>query len=515
MSKSPEFPTILLVTGWAVAVTVGVFVAANTGKAPGEPVGPTRVAQVAETAAPAATAAPATGTVEAAPAATEAPAAELAETAPAEAPAAETAEAAPAEAEAPAVETASAETAPAPETPATMPAGHYGLGRAALPAEVEAWDVAVLPDGTGLPEGSGDVLTGDEVFAEKCASCHGDFAEGLDAWPVLAGGIGSLTDPRPVKTIGSYWPHLSTVFDYVHRSMPFGAAQTVTVDETYAITAFLLYSNGLVEDDFVLSKENFTEVTMPNADGFYVDDREASEYALFRAEPCMQNCREGDATITKRAIELNVTPEDPDGRPAGTLPPLTLAAAGATAPTEVAPEAAVPEAGATEQAATETAPAEAAPAETAAAAPAPAEPAPTQAAPAEAAPTETVAADPAPADEAAPATAATADPALIAAGEKVFKKCSACHKVGDGARNAAGPVLNGVVGRSVGTAEGFKYSDVMAQAGAGGMVWDHATLDAYLADPKGFLPKNKMSFAGLKTEEDRAAVIAYLASFGG
>lgn len=83
-------------------------------------------------------------------------------------------------------------------------AGKLGLGREALPEEVAAWDVAVLPDGTGLRPGSGDVATGDEVFAEKCAACHGEFAEGLDSWPVLAGGGGTLTDRRPVKTVGSY-----------------------------------------------------------------------------------------------------------------------------------------------------------------------------------------------------------------------------------------------------------------------------------------------------------------------
>ena len=152
-----------------------------------------------------------------------------------------------------------------------------GLGRIALPEEVAAWDITVLPDGKGLRPGSGDVLTGEEVFADKCASCHGEFAEGIDSWPVLAGGEGSLTDRRPVKTVGSYWPHLSTVWDYVHRSMPFGAAQTVTVDETYAITAFLLYSNGLVEDDFVLSDQNFTEVVLPNNAGIYPDDRAETE----------------------------------------------------------------------------------------------------------------------------------------------------------------------------------------------------------------------------------------------
>ena len=356
-------------------------------------------------------------------------------------------------------------------------AGKLGLGREALPEEIAAWDLSVLPDGKGLRPGSGDVATGEEVFAEKCAACHGEFAEGLDSWPVLAGGEGSLTDRRPVKTIGSYWPYLSTVWDYVHRSMPFGAAQTVSIDETYAITAFLLYSNGLVEDDFVLSHENFTEVKLPNADGFYPDDRPQTEYPLFTKEPCMSNCV-APVKVTKRAIELNVTPEDPDGRPAGSLPPIGAQPDKAQAPAVVSP-----------------------PAETqvAAASPAPA------AAPAQA---------PAPAAPPAPAAVATADPALIEKGMTVFKKCVACHKVGEGAKNGTGPVLNGVVGAKVGAVDGFKYSKVLLDAGAGGMVWDAATLDAYLTDPKGFLPKNKMAFAGIKKEDERAAVIAYLASLG-
>ena len=360
-----------------------------------------------------------------------------------------------------------------------------GLGREALPEEIAAWDVAVLPDGTGLPEGEGDVATGDEVFAEKCASCHGDFAEGLDSWPVLAGGIGSLQDPRPVKTIGSYWPYLSTVFDYVHRSMPFGAAQTVTVDETYAITAFLLYSNGVVEDDFVLSKANFTEVVMPNAEGFIVDDRAETEYKLFSAEPCMENCREGEVKVTKRAIDLNVTPKDEAGRPLNTIPPYTEAAAapeaGDAAPVEVA---------ATDAPAVET--------------PA-ADPAAAAAPEAEQPDAEAV--------ETAAAETEAVDHELVEDGEKVFKKCAACHKVGEGAKHTTGPSLNGVVGRAAGASEGFKYSKPMIDAGAGGLVWDAASIDAYLADPKGFIPKNKMSFAGLKKPEDRAAVIAYLATF--
>ncbi|WP_135449901.1 c-type cytochrome [Tabrizicola caldifontis] len=438
MSKSPEFPTILLVTGWATAATVAAFVFASTGP---------KVQEAAPAPAPAVTATPA-------PEPAAAPAAEPAPTQVAEA--------------APPSPVEAAEPAPAAVTPAL--ANPLGLGRPALPEEVEAWDVAVLPDGTGLPVGSGDVETGDAIFGEHCAACHGDFAEGLDAWPVLAGGAGSLRDPRPVKTIGSYWPYLSTVFDYVHRSMPFGNAQTLSVDDTYAITAFLLYSNGIVEDDFVLSNENFTSIVMPNAEGFYVDDRATTEYPLFSAEPCMENCRESAPQVTKRAVELNVTPTDPDGKPAGTLPVITVASTG-----EAAAPAAEATAGMTE-----------APVETA-----------------EAAATE-VDAEPAPAG---------ADPALIAAGETVFKKCAACHKVGEGAKNGVGPALNGIVGAGMGQVEGFKYSDGLASMGAEGRVWDAEALHAFLEDPRGFVKGTKMSFAGLKKAEERDAVIAYLATF--
>ncbi|WP_444668057.1 c-type cytochrome [Cereibacter changlensis] len=352
---------------------------------------------------------------------------------------------------------------------APVAAEPLGLGRPALPEEVTAWDVSVLPDGTGLPEGSGDVLTGEEVFAEKCSSCHGEFAEGLDSWPVLAGGEGTLTDRRPVKTVGSYWPYLSTVFDYIHRSMPFGAAQTVSVDETYAITAFLLYSNGLVEDDYVLSKANFLEVELPNADGFYADDRPEAEYALFRGEPCMADCA-AEVKVTKRAAELNVTPEDPDGRPAGSLPDLRTAAAETAAP---AAETAAPEAPAA----------------------------------------EVTAGDAAPASAEAPVEApAAADPALIAAGESVFKKCSACHKVGEDAKNGVGPTLNGVVDGPAAHEEKFKYSKALLDKAEEGLVWDEAALGAFLENPKRYLKGTKMSFPGLKKEEDRTAIIAYLAS---
>ncbi|MCC0050952.1 MAG: cytochrome c, partial [Rhodobiaceae bacterium] len=159
-----------------------------------------------------------------------------------------------------------------------------------------------------LPEGSGSVSQGEAIFSERCAVCHGDFAEGVDRWPVLAGGRDTLKSDRPVKTIGSYWPYLSTVFDYINRAMPFGDAQSLEPDEVYAITAFLLYMNDIVTDDqFVLSKENFTTIKMPNEANFIDDDRPDTP-TLAKGEPCMSNCKES-VEITGRARILDVTPD--------------------------------------------------------------------------------------------------------------------------------------------------------------------------------------------------------------
>ena len=188
-------------------------------------------------------------------------------------------------------------------------ADKFGLGRAALPEEIAAWDGDVQPDGTGLPVGSGDAIVGEEIFADKCAACHGDFAEGIDNWPKLAGGADTLDHEDPLKTVGSYWPYLSTAFDYIQRSMPYGNAGTLTDDETYAIVAYILYSNDLIDDDFVLSNETFFDVDMPNVDGFILDNRAETEYAIWSGEPCMENCKT-DVKVTMRAMVLDVTPEE-------------------------------------------------------------------------------------------------------------------------------------------------------------------------------------------------------------
>jgi len=186
----------------------------------------------------------------------------------------------------------------------------FGLGRIALAEEIAAWDLDIPPDGTGLPMGSGSVETGEVVFSDNCAVCHGDFAEGIGNWPVLAGGQGTLDHQDPVKTVGSFWPYLTTVLDYVRRSKPYGNAQSLTNDQLYAIVAYLLYSNDLVEDDFVLSNDNLLTVEMPNADGFVVDDRPQTEYPQFSGEPCMADCKSAPARITMRATALDVTPDD-------------------------------------------------------------------------------------------------------------------------------------------------------------------------------------------------------------
>lgn len=314
----------------------------------------------------------------------------------------------------------------------------FGLGRPATEAEVMAWDKEVRPDGTGLPVGSGSVADGEALFVDNCSVCHGVFAEGVDNWPELAGGEDTLADEDPVKTIGSYWPYLSTAWDYVHRSMPYGNAQSLTYDEVYAIVAYILYSNFLVEDDFVLSNENFLEVEMPNADGFIVDDRAETEYTVFTGEPCMADCKDA-VEITMRARVLDVTPED----------------------------------------------------DSAAAAPAP------EAAPAE---PEVIKA----------AAPAGPDPALVAAGEGVFRKCKACHQVGEGATNRVGPQLNGIVGAPAGAVDGFRYSKALEERAGDGLVWDAESLKAFLAKPKEFLPRTKMSFPGLRKDEDLAAIVAFL-----
>ncbi|MCK6450980.1 MAG: cytochrome c [Alphaproteobacteria bacterium] len=186
------------------------------------------------------------------------------------------------------------------------------LGRAAMPAEIAAWDIDVRPDGQGLPAGKGSVKDGERLFLEQCAACHGEFGEGAGRWPPVAGGRGSLKSENPEKTPGSYWPFASTIFDYVRRAMPFGNAQSLGPDDVYAITAFLLFMTDVVGEDFVLSNANFASVKLPNADGFRDDDRETAEKQFWGREPCMKDCKT-EVKVLGHARALDVTPGEKKG----------------------------------------------------------------------------------------------------------------------------------------------------------------------------------------------------------
>ncbi len=201
--------------------------------------------------------------------------------------------------------------------------GRFGLGSPASAEAIAGWDIDVRPDGLGLPEGAGSAAEGEPVYQAKCAACHGEFGEAVGRYPVLMGGTDTLASEDPVKTIGSYWPYASTVFDYVKRAMPFGHAQSLSDDETYAITAYLLYLNDLIEEGQVLNRSTLLEVKMPNRVGFVKDSRPQEP----KVERCMSNCR-SKPTIAGRARQLDVTPDDEAGddksvaAPAGTGDPV-------------------------------------------------------------------------------------------------------------------------------------------------------------------------------------------------
>lgn len=210
-------------------------------------------------------------------------------------------------------ETAKVSTVEAPKIPAAdMPIPEHGvlhLGRVALEEEIAAWDIDIRPDGQGLPVGQGTVEAGGELYDAQCALCHGVFGEGEGRWPILAGGADTLTDDRPEKTIGSYWPYLSTVYDYVKRAMPFGNARSLSDDDVYALTAYLLYLNDLVDEEFELNADNFLSIRLPNESNFIDDNRADEPHYAATAEPCMQDCKTEAAVVTQRARILDVTPD--------------------------------------------------------------------------------------------------------------------------------------------------------------------------------------------------------------
>src|SRR5271155_1155297 len=143
-----------------------------------------------------------------------------------------------------------------------------GLGRVATPDEIASWDVSIGPDGAGLPPGRGTPKQGEPVYAEKCAACHGEKGAGKPN-DQLVGGRGSLSgDQAPVKTVGSFWPYATTLFDYVRRAMPLNAPQSLTPDEVYAVSAYVLFLNGIVPEGTTLDQDNLAKIAMPNRGGF-------------------------------------------------------------------------------------------------------------------------------------------------------------------------------------------------------------------------------------------------------
>jgi S-disulfanyl-L-cysteine oxidoreductase SoxD len=146
-------------------------------------------------------------------------------------------------------------------------AQHPNLGRPLTADEISKLDITVAPDGSGLPAGSGSVAQGAKVYADKCQSCHGPKGQG-GPQDQLTGGVGTLTSLKPIKTPISYWPTATTIFDYVRRAMPLQSPESLTNDEVYAVTGYLLSVDGVISQDAVLDAKTLPQVKMPNRDGF-------------------------------------------------------------------------------------------------------------------------------------------------------------------------------------------------------------------------------------------------------
>jgi len=187
----------------------------------------------------------------------------------------------------------------------------YGYGKPATPEQIAGWNIdARGDDGEGLPAGKGDVARGTEVFAEQCAVCHGTFGEGEGRYPKLVGGNGTLTADRPEPTVGSYWPFAVTLWDYINRAMPMPTPHTLSADDVYALTAYVLNLNNLVPDDFVADKTSLPKVKMPNHDNFSWQDPRPDT----SAKPCMTKC------IDPKDIKIISTAEGTDLTPRTTGP---------------------------------------------------------------------------------------------------------------------------------------------------------------------------------------------------
>ena len=189
--------------------------------------------------------------------------------------------------------------------------GHFGYGTVPTPEQIAGWDIDIRgDDGAGLPPGKGDVTRGEEVYAEQCAACHGTFGEGEGRFPKLAGGKGTLRDDRPEPTVGSYWPFAPTLFDYINRAMPMPTPHTLSSDDVYALTAYILNLNNIVPNDFVADRASLPNVRMPNRDNFIWTDPRPDT----KATACMSAC------VDPASIKITSTAEGKDLTPRTTGP---------------------------------------------------------------------------------------------------------------------------------------------------------------------------------------------------
>ena len=140
------------------------------------------------------------------------------------------------------------------------------LGKLMSPEDIKKLDISIGPDGYGLPVGSGTAKVGARVYQEKCLACHGEKGQGKPA-DALAGGMNSLNTNKPVRTVGSFWPYATTLFDYTRRAMPLQSPKSLTNNEVYAVSAYILFLNGIISEDFELNQKNLAEVKMPNRNG--------------------------------------------------------------------------------------------------------------------------------------------------------------------------------------------------------------------------------------------------------
>jgi S-disulfanyl-L-cysteine oxidoreductase SoxD len=180
--------------------------------------------------------------------------------------------------------TVTAQSQEAAKSTAKPPAAQQPLSIGQTPTEelIKAWNIDIAPDGTNLPNGAGSVAQGQKIFADTCAACHGEHGtEGpMDR---LVGGRGTLDTKKPIMTVGSYWPYATTLYDYIHRAMPLNNPQSLSADQVYAVTAYILNMNKIIPDDAVLDRNSLPAVKMPNRDGF-------EHTKAPRGVACMTNC---------------------------------------------------------------------------------------------------------------------------------------------------------------------------------------------------------------------------------